>query len=905
MKRTIALMIFAAGILVSCQRADNDLAGNKKNVFIGSIEPATRTSLAPSGEGYVLNWNAGDRISVSNGTETAVYQTAAEGTTVAEFTPVAEALSGSAFTACYPGTLFDGQLPAVQYYVEDNINLMPMIASSGTDATHLTFRPACGLIRFNITTSLAGVALSAIQLTADRPLSGAIVIADGNIGVTEGGGMTLSCGEGVAIGSSPKAFHMYLPAGDYYRMRVSLIATDGTEFSSQVSYLQVFSVVRGQMNTVNIEADEFNVPSDFGKAVLLSGSDVNELIKQLSNPAAKCTSADATIKTIVFETNTTEKGDVLISEPDAEPVWASLDKASGRLSIRTRADKIYANSNSAYLFSRLHALVGFEGLDKLDTSQTFYFNGMFFSQASANPALTELDLSSFNTQNAITFTSMFDSLVNLHTVNLSSFETESVLSFAAMFNHCKSLENLDLSHFTTSNCQTMAGMFRYCTSMTEIDLHNWDLSSVTSMARTFQYCTSLRKLDLGGDGCSTPLLTTANHFVNASNEIREIRFGKNFLLENYSGYPELFWQGKDYPKATVDDPMVVFCAPMFCQRSLRGSEQALYHTNKRILVWKNIETGEPLEFDQEIGSLTPTVTVKGCEEPDVVFEADLYNFISMVSKVSNYSDEGNPVLKLVGDITEFGGGLELTNSSKPIKLDLNGHLFTSAVNGLITTKGALIITDSGATKGKISSEESKVIDITEAGASVTLDGCVIESTKKTGSAWNNDAAINVSASGAILNIINGAKVYTTHKLTTLRAYAGTVTIADAELSSGTQSEGWYVVLGVGTASVTVNSGSFYTSGTGNSSTFHIGASGATMTVNGGYFHSMGRTVSGGNTYISRITLNGGYYDREYSTPSSGGAVTYGSGKSLVALDPAETHLHQTTGETYAYGYVVK
>lgn len=905
MKRTFALIVLAGSLLASCQMADKDLSGNTKKVFIGSIEPETRTSLAPSGDGYVLNWNAGDRIMVSNGTEMAVYQTAAEGTTVAEFTPVAEPLSGTEFTACYPESLFEGQLPAVQYYVEDNINLMPMLAKSGADASHLTFSPACGIIKFNISTSLSGIALSAIQITANQALSGTVVINDGNLSVAQGSGMTLSCGEGVAINETPKAFHMYLPVGSYSEVQIRLIATDGKEFSSKLYYARVYNVIRGEMNTINITANEFSEPVGMRDAVLLSGSDVNELMKQLSNPAAKCTSSDATIKVIAFETGTIEKGDVLISEPDAEPVWASLDKASGRLTIRTRASKIYANSNSAYLFSRLHALTGFEGLDKLDTSNTEYFNGMFFSNASANPALTELDLSSFDTGLAVSFTSMFDSLVNLRTLNISSFNTQSSRSFASMFNHCKSLENLDLTHFSTENCETMAGMFRYCTSMTEIDLHNWDLSSVTSMARTFQYCTSLRKLDLGGDGCSTPLLTTANHFVNASNEIREIRFGKNFLLENYPGYPELFWQGKDYPKATVDDPMVVFCAPMFCQRSLRGSEQALYHTNKRILVWKNIETGEPLEFDQEIGSLTPTVTVKGCEEPDVVFEAELYNFISMVSKVSNYSDEGNPVLKLVGDITEFGGSLELTNSSKPIKLDLNGHLFTSAVNGLITTKGALIITDSGATKGKISSEESKVIDITEAGASVTLDGCVIESTKETGSAWNSDAAINVAASGAILNIINGAKVYTTHKLSTLRAYAGTVTITDAELSSGTQSEGWYVILGVGTSSVTVNSGSLYTSGTGNSSTFHIGASGATMTVNGGYFHSLGRTVSGGNTYISRITLNGGYYDREYSTPSSGGAVTYGSGKSLVALDPAETHLHQTTGETYAYGYVVK
>lgn len=904
MKRTFALIVLAGSLLASCQMADKDLSGNTKKVFIGSIEPETRTSLAPSGDGYVLNWNAGDRIMVSNGTETAVYQTAAEGTTVAEFTPVAEPLSGTEFTACYPESLFEGQLPAVQYYVEDNINLMPMLAKSGADASHLTFSPACGIIKFNISTSLSGIALSAIQITANQALSGTVVINDGNLSVAQGSGMTLSCGEGVAINETPKAFHMYLPVGSYSELQIRLIATDGKEFSSELYYAQVYNVIRGEMNTINITANEFGEPVGMRDAVLLSGSDVNELMKQLSNPAAKCTSSDATIKVIAFETGTVEKGDVLISEPDAEPVWASLDKASGRLAIRTRASKIYANSNSAYLFSRLHALTGFEGLDKLDTSNTEYFNGMFFSNASANPALTELDLSSFDTGLAVSFTSMFDSLVNLRTLNISSFNTQYSRSFASMFNHCKSLENLDLTHFSTENCETMAGMFRYCTAMTEIDLHTWDMSSVSSVARMFQYCTSLRKLDLSGDYCNTLSLTTANHFINASNEIREMRLGKYFLLENFSAYPDLFWQGKTYLKATVDDPFVVLCAPMFCQRSLRGSEQALYHTNERILVWKNIETGEPLEFDQEIGSLTPTVTVKGCEEPDVVFEAEEGGFVSALYKATTYSDYGNPVVKLMAN-TVYEGMLDLTNDNgKPFKLDLNGHILESSVSELISTKGTLIITDSGATKGKITSPESMIISITTAGTSVTLDGCVIESTKEKGSAWNSDAAINLAASSAMLTI-NNSKVYTTHKLSTIRAYSGTLTINDSEISSGTESEGWYTILGLNNATVTVNSGSLYTSGTGNSSTFHIGNSAATMTVNGGYFHSLGRTVSGGNTYISRITLNGGYYDREYSTPSSGGAVTYGNGKSLVALDPAVTHLHETTGETYAYGFVVK
>ncbi len=79
----------------------------------------------------------------------------------------------------------------------------------------------------------------------------------------------------------------------------------------------------------------------------------------------------------------------------------------------------------------------------------------------------------------------------------------------------------------------------------------------------------------------------------------------------------------------------------------------------------------------------------------------------------------------------------------------------------------------------------------------------------------------------------------------------------------------------------------------------------TLTIHDGWFHSSGRTVSGGNTYINKVTLNGGYYDRMPSIPSAGGSYTYGSGKSMQAIAPAATHLHETTGETNSYGYQVK
>ena len=248
-------------------------------------------------------------------------------------------------------------------------------------------------------------------------------------------------------------------------------------------------------------------------------------------------------------------------------------------------------------------------------------------------------------------------------------------------------------------------------------------------------------------------------------------------------------------------------------------------------------------------------------------------------------------------------------SGKTITIDVKGKSLGSTAASLLSLGGKVVITDTGSPKGKIYSSKSKVIDITTAGADVTLNGVVIESTKETGDGWGSDAVVNIDNSTASLTITD-SRIYSTKKLSVLRAYKGTVTInGTSELSSGTESEGWYVIMSNSTGTVTVNSGSFYTSGTGLASTCHVGSSGAHINVNGGYFYSEGRAVSGGSkSYFLNITLNGGYYNKMPTAPTSdtgSDEPSYGEGLSMQEIDPVETHEHVTTGVTYNYGYQVK
>ena len=60
-----------------------------------------------------------------------------------------------------------------------------------------------------------------------------------------------------------------------------------------------------------------------------------------------------------------------------------------------------------------------------------------------------------------------------------------------MFYECKALTNLDVSNWNTSNVTNMYAMFNDCNSLTTLDVSNWDTSNVTDMRHMFAGCTLL------------------------------------------------------------------------------------------------------------------------------------------------------------------------------------------------------------------------------------------------------------------------------------------------------------------------------------------------------------------------------------------------------------------------------
>ena len=62
-----------------------------------------------------------------------------------------------------------------------------------------------------------------------------------------------------------------------------------------------------------------------------------------------------------------------------------------------------------------------------------------------------------------------------------------------MFYGCSSLTNINLSSFNTNNVTNMRCMFSGCSSLTNIDLSNFNTNNVTDIGFMFSDCSSLTK----------------------------------------------------------------------------------------------------------------------------------------------------------------------------------------------------------------------------------------------------------------------------------------------------------------------------------------------------------------------------------------------------------------------------
>lgn len=178
-----AVALFA---LTSCQKEDGPVKNRVNPVFTANILVSKTTIDADSGK---VSWELNDEVSITDGTNTAVYE--------------ASSISGSSATLTYksgdtlgdgPYTASYGAAPSASQIYSASVPSLPMSATAETAADSFDFTVTCGLLELSVTKP--GESIKSIE------------VSDGS------NTFTLTCSPAASI-ATERQFYIALPSGSY------------------------------------------------------------------------------------------------------------------------------------------------------------------------------------------------------------------------------------------------------------------------------------------------------------------------------------------------------------------------------------------------------------------------------------------------------------------------------------------------------------------------------------------------------------------------------------------------------------------------------------------------------------------------------------------------------------------
>ena len=180
-------------------------------------------------------------------------------------------------------------------------------------------------------------------------------------------------------------------------------------------------------------------------------------------------------------------------------------KLSGDLNIREvfrdchsleRIDmSVFRNCNitdCSSVFSTCKKLKTIANIGNLNISKA---DGMSYLFYECN-ALTQLDLSNWDTSNIQYMIATFNGCNNLTELNCSTWNTSKVYNMQLAFYNCNSLETIPVRDWNAKSVMYMDKAFGNCTSLVNLDVSKWDTSKVVELTNTFYHCSSLKTLDV-------------------------------------------------------------------------------------------------------------------------------------------------------------------------------------------------------------------------------------------------------------------------------------------------------------------------------------------------------------------------------------------------------------------------
>ena len=109
-----------------------------------------------------------------------------------------------------------------------------------------------------------------------------------------------------------------------------------------------------------------------------------------------------------------------------------------------------------------------------------------------------INLTDFNTANAITMREMFKNCSELQILDVSAFNTSNVVDMSSMFEGCLNLKVLDLSDFDTAKISAVDKMFYNCFYLTHLNLSGWNLDKLQQKKSMFEGCNELKTIIMRG-----------------------------------------------------------------------------------------------------------------------------------------------------------------------------------------------------------------------------------------------------------------------------------------------------------------------------------------------------------------------------------------------------------------------
>ena len=271
MKKVTLLIALAALVVFAGCKKEKDTAGTVLKASIEQNKGEGRTSLNPANG--AINWTAGDKILVNNGTSTVTFTlTGGAGTTEGTFVYNGDYAFGANNVAVYPetatlsGNTVSLTLPATQTYNTTSVfgsGINPMLGTF-TGPNDLRFTSLCGGLGLSLTGD--NVAITGIEIESwvdTEKLNGAFeadcTVANPALAPTTGNAGTnkvmLSCN--TTLTATPQDFYFVLPVGTLAGGFTMKVYNGGNDpiftMPSQNSQLVVELNTVKKLNTLEVE----------------------------------------------------------------------------------------------------------------------------------------------------------------------------------------------------------------------------------------------------------------------------------------------------------------------------------------------------------------------------------------------------------------------------------------------------------------------------------------------------------------------------------------------------------------------------------------------------------------------------------------------------------------------------